>query len=203
MADQASTKVITPKAMLSYPHLDVAQAAQEGQKAKFSCALVFAPGSDLKALNAAVIAAATTKFGATITLPGGVTMPVVEALQKGILKSPFRRDVEVKGYATGSIFTNVRSEQRPGAVYSHPGPDGVHPAEIPIAKIKEDLYAGCFVRASLTAFGYDTSGNKGVGLALNNIQKLADGERIDGRIKAENEFDADLSQAPADLASIV
>lgn len=202
MSDLASTKVMTGPAMLSYPHLDVAQAAQEGQKAKFSCALVFGPEANTFPLAAAAEAAAVAKFGATISLPGGAKMATTEALAKGILKSPFRRDAEAKGYKAGSMFINVRSDQKPGAVYSYPGPDGVHPAIVPADNVKEDLYAGCSVRASLTAFGYDTSGNKGVSFALNNVQKLADGERLDGRVKAENEFDADLSQTPADLSSI-
>lgn len=198
---EASAKLVTGKAMLSYPHLDVPQAAQEGQKAKYSCALVFTPGADLSALNAAVVTAAKTKFGVTFKTPTG-NIPTEEALAKGFIKSPFRRDAELKGYASGSVFINVRSDQKPGCVYLHAGPDGVKPAVVPDDKIREDLYAGCTVRASLTAFGYDTSGNKGVGFALNNLQKLSDGERLDGRVKAENEFDADLTQAPADLSSI-
>jgi hypothetical protein len=41
-------------------------------------------------------------------------------------------------------------------------------------------------------FGYDQAGNKGVGCGLNNIQKLKDGERLDGTVSAEAAFeDAD------------
>lgn len=190
---QASTKVITPKATLSYPHLDKAQEPQDGKgKAKFSCALVFAPGSDLSALKAAVVAAAEAKY------PG----KGAEMLKKKILKSPFRDDAEAKGYVDGSIFLNVRTEQAPGIVYAYAGPDG-KPANMPHEKIAEELYAGAQVRASLAAFAYDMSGNKGVSFALNNVQKLGEGERIDGRVAAENEFEADLTAAPADLNSIL
>jgi len=43
---------------------------------------------------------------------------------------------------------------------------------------------------SLNAFAYDRAGNRGISLGLNNIQKLADGERLDGRLKAEDDFEA-------------
>ena len=52
------------------------------------------------------------------------------------------------------------------------------------------IYSGCIVRASLNAFAYDRAGNRGISLGLNNIQKLADGERLDGRLKAEDDFEA-------------
>lgn len=187
-----STKVITGKAMLSYPHLDVAQPPRNGVgKPKFSATLVFLPGSDLSELHAAVEAAAEAKY------PG----KGAEMLRKRILKSPFRDDAEAKGYPDGSIFINVRSDRAPGIVYSRPGPDG-KPALMPADKIAEEMYAGCFVRASLAAFAYDNE-SKGVSFALNNIQKIGDGERIDGRVRAENEFEADLNAAPADLAGLM
>jgi hypothetical protein len=188
-----TTKVITPKAMLSYPHLDKPQAGQKpGDKAKYSATLVFVEGTDLAALKAAALAAAEEKY------PGKAQ----EMITKGILKTPFRKDAEAKGYPAGSVFINVRSEQKPGAVYAHAGPDK-KPAVVPEDKIREEFYPGSFVRASLRAFAYDNSGNKGISFALNNVQKLADGERLDGRIAAEDEFDAELASAPADISSLL
>ena len=37
---------------------------------------------------------------------------------------------------------------------------------------------------------YDTDGNKGVTLFLNNVQKVRDGDRLAGRPDAEDDFDA-------------
>lgn len=195
----ARTLVVTPKATLSYPHLDVPQAGQKpGDKAKYSATLIFPDGADLAPLAAAVLAAAEEKYGAK----------AAEMLRTGALKSPFRKDAEAKGYAPGSVFINTRSERKPGLVYLHAGAekstDGkLLPARIPEDKVKEDLYPGCFVRAQLRAFAYDTSGNKGVSFALNNVQKLGDGERIDDRQDATQAFDADLSAAPAGLDGLI
>jgi hypothetical protein len=59
------------------------------------------------------------------------------------------------------------------------------------------------VRAQLRAFSYDSNGNKGVSFALNNIQKLGDGERLDNRQAATDAFEADLSAAPADISALL
>jgi hypothetical protein len=186
--------VVTPKAILSYPHLDVPQAPHNNQpgKSKYSATLVFPEGTDLSALQTAVMKAGEEKW------PGKFT----EMLRVGAVRSPFRKDAEAKGYAPGSVFLNVRSEQKPGVVYLHAGADK-KPAVVPDAKIKEDLYPGAFVRAQIRAFSYDSNGNKGVSFALNNIQKLADGDRLDNRQAATDAFEADLSAAPADISALL
>lgn len=189
---KSSTRVITGVATLSYPHLDKAQPGMNGGKAKYSATLVFAPGADLSALEAAVIAAAEEKWGAKAK----------EMLRTTALKSPFRKDAEAKGYPAGSVFINCRSESQPGTVTRYKDENG-KPIAIPQDKIKTELYPGAQVRASVTAFPYDTSGNKGVSFALNNIQKMGEGDRLDNRVAAENEFDADLSQEPVDISGLV
>ena len=187
-----ATKVITPTATLSYPHLDIPQKDDKG-KLKYSCCLVFAPGSDLSKLEAAVFAAAEEKF------PGKGR----EMLVKQILKSPFRKDAAAKNYPDGSIFVNVRTEQKPGCVYPYADPQTKKPARVPDEKVKEVFYPGAQVLASLRAFTYDVSGNKGVSFALNNVQFIGDGKRLDSRVDAVDEFEADLNAAPADISSLL
>lgn len=185
-----STKIITPVATLSYPHLHQPQASENGGKPKYSCALIFAPGADLTALRDAINAAAEAKF------PGkGADM-----VRKGQLKTVLRSGQE-KDYAEGSFFLNARTEQKPGIVYAWKGEDG-KPARVRDEDVREQMYPGAQVRASLTAFYYEKGGNKGIGFALNNLQKIAEGERIDGRKAAEDEFEADLSATPVDLSSL-
>jgi hypothetical protein len=52
-----------------------------------------------------------------------------------------------------------------------------------------DFYPGCYARATVRPFWYDTAGNKGVAFGLQNIQKLADGEPLGGRVVASKEFE--------------
>lgn len=189
-----TTKVITGVATLSYPHLDKAQKAQkEGDKEKFTATFVFPPNADLTALYNAANEAAEDRFGSK-----GPAM-----LKSGQLRSPFRTDAVAKGYAEGSVFINTRSDRQPGLVYLHAGPDGKSPAIIEQKDILEVLYPGSQVRGSVVAFAYDTGTNKGVSFALNNIQKLGDGTRLDSRVAATEEFDADLNAAPADLSALI
>lgn len=195
-----SLKVISPIAILSYPHLAAPQPSNDGKAPKYSATLIFTPEalSDPKEkalfdnMQKAAIAAIEAKW------PGK---------SEGLLKSEtfkkgFRRDAESKNYPAGSIFINVRSNQQPGIVYAHAGLDG-KPEKMPVEKIKEEMYPGVIVRASLAAFAYDNNGNKGVSFGLNNLQKLRNGERMDGRANAENEFTVDLSAEPADISSLV
>jgi hypothetical protein len=189
MSEKDKKYVVTGECMLSYPHIAEPQKGKKPtDEAKFSAAFVFAPGYDLKDLQAAALTAAEEKWGAK----------AAEMFKNQALRSPLRRDAAAKGYPDGSVFLNARSNNQPQCVYRHAGPDS-KPAVIPQDKIASELYAGAKVRVSLKAFVYDVDGNKGVSFALNNIQKLADGPRIDGRKAATDEFDADLSAPPVDL----
>jgi len=55
---------------------------------------------------------------------------------------------------------------------------------------EDDYYSGCYSRATVTAYGYDKAGNKGVAFGLQNLQKLGDGDRFSGRTAAEDDFDS-------------
>jgi hypothetical protein len=162
-------------------------------KSKYSVALVFKPGTDLTAMQEAVLEAATDRWGTK----------AAEMLRKGQLRSPFRKDAESKGYEDGSVFINARSDNQPGLVYLHAEPGTTKPAKVAPEDIKTVFYPGAIVRAQLSAFTYDTDGNKGVSFGLNHVQKIAEGERIDGRQDASEVFDADLSAAPAELKDLV
>lgn len=169
MAQSANPlRVILPEATLSFPHLFEPHRMDERQDFKYSCELIFDQGADLRKLQAAIQAAAVEKFKDQIP-PN--------------LKTPIRpgSDRKYDSYA-GKVFVSARSTDRPGVV-SGPGRD-------PVVDTNE-VYPGCVVIVSVTAFGYDKSGNKGVALALNNVWKIRDGERLDSRVDADEEF-ADL-----------
>jgi hypothetical protein len=211
MAAKTEAKVITPVAILSYPHLDkpVQGTDDEGKpqgKPKYSCALVFPAGTNLDALKKAALAVAEVKW------PGKVGQMIAEhkaSLAAGgpfKFRLPFRTDAK-EGYPEGCTFINVRSEQAPQCVYLNAvagdTSEKPKPEKIPQDKITEVLYAGAKVIASIVAFAYDVKGNKGVSFALNNIQKRGEGERLDNRVAAEDEFTPDLSAAPADIDALL
>jgi hypothetical protein len=204
MADVTGTKVTTPKAMLSYPHIaePVQQKNDDGTpkgKPKYSAALVFEAGADLRGLQKAALAAGEAKWPGKLQAMIDDSKKSVAAGGRIKFNLPFRMDGDEKGYSAGSTFINVRTEQKPGCVYSYGDTATGKPAIIPPEKIADELYPGCFARATVVAFAYDREGNRGISFALNNIQKLGDGTRLDSRKAAVDEFDVDLSAAPADL----
>lgn len=181
-----SRRVITPEAILSYPHLFEPNAMDDGAEPKYSACFVFPADADLKELKAAALEAAQEKWGSK----------AAKMIRDGKLRMPFRTDGEEKGYPEGSTFINCRSNRRPGIVSTVPDPkNGGKPSVI---TDDEEVYAGCIVRASVTAFAYDVNGNRGVSFALGNVQKIRDGERLDGRVSAEDEFKADDTIASLD-----
>lgn len=177
------SRLITPEGILSYPHLFEPQQPKGGEgKAKYSAALIFLAGTDLSEMKKAAIAAGVEKWGET---------KFADMVKKKQIRMPFREGEE-KGYPDGSTFINIRSDNQPGVVDRIQDPKTGKPRVI---TDEGEVYAGCRVRASVSAFAYDTNGNKGVTFGLNNIQKLGDGERLDGRTRAEDDFDAEAPSA--------
>ena len=47
---------------------------------------------------------------------------------------------------------------------------------------------------SVSFYAFNTNGNRGIACSLNNIQKCRDGEPLGGRISAEQEFAAFITE---------
>jgi len=183
-----SKQIVTPPAILSYPHLFKPQAPmEEGGNAMYGAVLVFAKDTDLRELKAAALEAATEKYGDK----------AAGMIRSGKLKWPFRTD-EDKGYPEGSCFISPRSKDRPLVVARYKSPVDGKAEEITDEAV---VYAGAIVKGLVKAYCYDRSGNKGVTFGLNGIQKWADGDRLDGRVSARDAFDAEEPVA-ADLSDM-
>lgn len=164
MTEMNPCRVITPLCRLSYPHL-TKPAEMSG---KYQAELIFPPGTDLSALRTAANLAATNKWGSK--LPNKV-------------RSPFRdgdKDREGKDGYEGCQFIGARATEKPGVVIGPNRDECLDPSEV---------YGGCWVRASVTAFAYEWQGTHGVSFALNNIWKVKDGEPFGTRISAQDEFE--------------
>lgn len=160
--------LMTPIARLSFPNLMVARGF-EGQEPNFSCVLVFPAGTDLKDLKKAAHEAAKAKW------PD-------ESRRPKKLRSPFRDSAEkngLDGFPEGSTFITCKTKRRPGVI------DG---QKNPITDA-QDIYPGCWVRATVKPFAYDHTGNRGVSFSLNNVQKVKEGDPLGAFSKAEDDFD--------------
>ena len=179
----SNKRIITPRAMASFPKLFKAVPGPSGGEPKFSIQLVFVAGTDLSVLQQAVVAAAEAKYGDK----------ALDMIRNKTLRMPFRDDGHRWGYPEGATYITARSSQRPGIVYRDLSPITEADQQ---AGNEFEVYPGCQVLAHVTAFTYDKAGNKGVSFAINNVQKVGEGERLDSRVSAADAFEADMSEAP-------
>ena len=168
-----ATKVITGKCRASFVHVFEPQSVN-GSEPKYSISLII-PKSDTETLNsirAAIEEAkqngATSKWGGKI--PPNLKMP----LRDGDVDRP-----DDDAYAN-AYFINANSNEKPGIVDRKRVP-----ITDPLA-----IYSGCYVRASINFYPFNSNGNKGISAGLANIQFWCDGEPLNGRVRAEDEFDA-------------
>ena len=168
-------KVITGVCRLSYANIWQAKSINGGAP-KYS-ASVLIPKSDTKTVakvKAAIQAAYEEGEG---KLKGnGKTAPSLASL-----KTPFRDgDTERpddEAYA-GHWFINANSNTAPGVVDAN---------REPIYETS-DIYSGVYARVSLSFYAFNSNGNRGIACALQNIQKVRDGEALGGKSKAEDDF---------------
>lgn len=167
----SATKVVTGKVRLSYVNVFQPRASMPGQEPKYSiCVLI--PKTDTATVNK-VKAAIQAAAEAGKALWGGKVPAVKLPLRDGDAE---RDSPEYKGH----WFINASSKQRPGVVDA---------SVQPILDASE-IVSGDYGRVSLNFYPYAQQGNRGVGAGLQNVQKLADGEPLSGRSRAEDDFTA-------------
>lgn len=166
------TKVVTGKVRLSYVNVFEPRAQEAGKEPKYSvCVLI--PKSDtatvakIKAAVEAAKQAGAPMWGGKV--PAGLKMP----LRDGDTE---RDSAEYKGH----WFINASSKQRPNVVDAAVNP----------VLDQSEVYSGCYGRVSLNFYPFNQQGNRGVGAGLQNVQKIAEGEPLSGRSRAEDDFSA-------------
>lgn len=177
MAEILSTKVITgPNTRFSYLNVFEPKAMSDGAVPKYSASLII-PKSDKKTVEAirAAIKAAYEKDADKIK-GNGKSLPTLSQLNTPLRDGDDQRPDD-EAYKN-SYFINAKSNTKPGVV----------DAGRKYIMDRSEVYSGCYGRASITFFGYNVNGNKGIGANLNNIQKLKDGEPLGGRASAEADF---------------
>ncbi len=165
------TKVRTGMCRLSYPHLF----ERYGESGKYQCVLLI-DKSNKDTLSVVKRAIENAKEqGKQEKWKGKIP---------GNYKSPLHDgdDVSERAGYEGCFYLSAKNGNRRPQVVD------LDMEEIVDA---EDVYAGCYVRASITFFPYNTNGN-GVGVVLNHIQKIAEGESLGGDIStADDDFGDD------------
>ena len=173
-----ATKVVTGKVRFSYVHVFEPWAGQEGQQPKYSVCILI-PKDDKKtldkiaaAMDEAVQDGVKTQWSGK--QPKNLHIPLRDGDEERADEYPEYKNM---------MFLNANSKNAPGVVDK----------DLNVILDPDDVYSGCWGRASVNFFPYDSNGNRGIGVGLNNLQKLKDGERLGGsRASAEDDFDDDF-----------
>lgn len=149
----ANEKIVTPEFIIMFPAVFEPR-AYEGGDAKYSLVAVFPEGTDLSELS-------------------NLAKSVVPAGKSTGARSPFRVADESQIEKWGEVYRNatyvrLSTKRAPAIVDAMKNPI-TDPAEI---------YSGAKCRAVIHAYYYDRTGNRGVNLWLDALQKVADGERL-------------------------
>lgn len=167
-----NTKVVTGKVRLSYVNIFEPRAIAEGQDKKYSLCILI-PKSDVDTLRKIKTAVEAAKEAGKSLWGGKIPPNLKLPLRDGDVDRPDQPE-----YA-GHYFLNASSKQKPGIVDKNVQP----------ILDSTEVYSGCYGRVSINFFPFNQAGNKGVGCGLQNVQKLADGEPLGGRSRAEDDFD--------------
>lgn len=173
----ASGNIRLPRARLYYPHFfkpQLRKGETDQSKAKYQVTVLLPKNVEMALLLKAVDECATAKWGAGYAA-------------KHKIKKPFLKTDEQPKMSElvddFPVFLRLNSKDKPGVVFANGtvcGEDKSH-----------EVYGGRWAFVSVRPFAYDTDGNKGVSLGLQNAQLLEDDDRLGGgRVSAESEFES-------------
>ena len=172
MSKNVNTKVIVP---CRFSYLNCWEPnSVNGSEPKYSVSAII-PKSDKKtiaAINAAIEQAkkeSISKWGGKV--PANLKLP----LRDGDIDRP-----DDEAYKD-AVFFNANSRQAPQVVDAHVQP----------ILDQSEVYSGCYGKISVTFYGYNSNGNRGIAAGLGNIQKLKDGESLGGRSTAAEDFETE------------
>ena len=199
---EKGSKLVTGKCRLSYPHLFVPRAFQEGGDEMYEGTFIIDPSWDTfkKVDKDGMEVLKKLEDGSSRTYTDlewyyliantirhrafpGVNFGTV--YKDTVLKSPIkagndRDDVEDRPEYQNVYYLTARGYIKPTCILQNKAPAGA-----------DDLYPGCYVRATLYPESYHNGGNAGVKFRLGNVQKWEDGERLGTEhSNAQDDFDS-------------
>lgn len=181
------TRYVTPPFRMSFPNLFEKDAMDENSVPKYGLTAVWTPSTftdgDKKKWKA-LLAALDAKSREAFKKPWKDLRDA--GMKTGIRDGSKKEGLE--GFGKGTRFANLTTKMRPGVVDA--SKNKISPEE----GNDDEIYPGCWARATVTVYSYDNKG-KGVALGLMNVQKIKDGPRLDSRTDAAEDFEEDLDSA--------
>ena len=150
-----------------------------GSTPKYSVSLII-PKSDTATISKIKAAIEAAYHEGEAKLKGnGKSVPPLSTI-----KTPLRDgDVERPDDPayTNAYFINANSATAPGIVDADRNP----------ILSRSEVYSGVYGRASINFYAFNSNGNRGIAVSLNNLQKIRDGEPLGGKSSAEDDFDTE------------
>ncbi len=178
-------RYVTPVFRASFPAVFTAESF-EGGAPKFGVSAVWTPAKFTdkeKALWAAIKDALNKEALAKFKKPW---KELPANIKRGLRDGAEKAGME--GYGEGTLFANISTKLRPGVIDKDKSPIG------PEHGNADEIYPGCYCRATVTVYSYDNKG-KGVAIGLMNLQKVKDGPRLDSRTDASEDFDDEIEDS--------
>ena len=168
-------KVITGVCRLSYANIWQAKSINGGAP-KYSASVLIPKGDTKTVAKVKAAIQAAYEEGEGKLKGNGKTAPSLASLKTPLRDGDTERPDD-EAYA-GHWFINANSNTAPGVVNAN---------REPIYDTSE-IYSGVYARVSLSFYAFNSNGNRGIACALQNIQKVRDGEALGGKSKAEDDF---------------
>lgn len=177
------SNTITPRGRVSFANVFKPKLNKLNNKLEYSLDLLFPKNQDISSIKNEIRRVISEKW------PGkemrGLRLPIKDGDGLKQNGTPYAPEYH------GHVFITFKSEIAPGLVDA---------SRQPILSA-EDFYSGCYAIVHYKASAYDHSANKGVSLWLNNVQKVAEGDKFSARATAEDVFADQGSENPANYAA--
>lgn len=168
------TQIIAPVFRLSFPAVFEPKTNTFNKKEQYSIVMLFDKKSaDVKPLRDLMIKVANHRFG-----PGakGLKNPLKDGDTARNQAEELIKDKN-PSYAGHMVMTSW-SKNKPGVVN----------ANNQLIIDTDEIYGGCYCRAQLNCYAYETQGNRGVSFGLLHLQKVKDGDPFGARTRVEDAF---------------
>jgi len=185
-------RYLTPVFRGSFVHQVFKAESYEGGEPKYGLTAIWTPGKfsakdkeRWRTIMAALDDEAKSRFKKSIK-----DLKALNAEGDSFKLSPRdgKTKADLEGFGEGTVFASLTTKMRPGVVDKDKNPISHEEGNT------DEVYSGAYYRATVTVYSYQNKG-KGVALGLMNLQKVADGERIDGRTDAAADFEDELDDA--------
>lgn len=181
------TQITTGKARLSYVNAFTPKLMPDGVTEKYSVTILI-PKQDKQTLKKIEAAMEDAKTIFKQKNPGKkLPANLQTTLHDGDGEKP--NGGEYGPECKGHMVITASSKTRPVIVYAD---------KTPMTE-QSELYSGCYGRAILNFYVYNTQGSIGISAGLNGLMKLEDGEPLAGGIVTDADWDEDWEDLDSDL----